>query len=248
MLTRQMSISKYADRKIQIVIVISTIVFLESFICTETKILDDVMRCIFGYIGFYNRNVYLASMIKFILPQIGIFLLWGNYIYENVVVNYELFFTRTRQCKKVLRKYMVQLVIKVSMTVALMEALLVIVYFLKGYRIENLSAICMDMVLYCIFMICLLVVANSISLGVPNIFSTVIVLIIEFIFLEVTYHLLQGDDIPQMYFWLPTSSVMLVNNAGTGFGIKILWAVYLIGISGLCFLGGCWYTNRKEYY
>lgn len=248
MQTRHTFISKFVDRKIQIVIVIVAIVFLESFIRTDTRIIDDIMRYIFGYISFYNRNIFLASIIKFILPQIGIFLLWGNYIRENVVVNYELIFTRTRKSSMVLWKYMVQLVMKVSITVIFMEVLLYVIYFLKGYYIESFSAICLDLGLYCIYMLCLLGVTNIISLGVPNIFSTVIVLIIEFIFLEITYHLLQNEDIPQVYFFLPTSSVMLVNNVGTGYVIKLLWAVYLIGIFGLCFIFGCWYTNRKEYY
>ena len=239
---------EFDRRNIEMIIVLAVIIFLESFISTEQRSLDYIMRWIFGYIGFNNRNLFFASLARFLLPQIGILLLWGNYIHENVVTNYELIFTRTRKSYKVLWKYIVKLLVKVTMTVLFLELVLCFVYLLKGCSIDRLAGLCLDLGLYCIYMDCLIMVVNVISLAVRNIFSVIITLVIQLLLIEETYHLLQGESIPSIYYILPTSPIMLINNMGLGHGIKLTWGIYLVGITVFCFIMGCQYTSRKEYY
>ena len=239
---------EFGRRNIEMIIILAVIIFLESFTSPEQRSLDYIMRWIFGYIGFGNRNLFFSSLARFLLPQIGLLLLWGNYMHENVVTNYELIFTRTRKSYKVLWKYIVQLLIKVTMTVILLETVLCLIYRLKGCNIDSLADICLDLGLYCVYMDCLIMTVNIISLAVRNIFSVIITLVIQLLLIEETYHLMQGDGIPKIYYLLPTSPIMLINNMGLGHGIKLIWAIYLAGITVFWFIIGCWYTSRKEYY
>jgi hypothetical protein len=239
---------EFDRRNIEMIIVLAVIIFLESFISPEQRSLDYIMRWIFGYIGFDNRHLFFSSLSRFLLPQIALLLLWGNYIHENVVTNYELIFTRTRKSYKVLWKYIVQLMIKVTMTVLFLEIVLCFVYMIKGCRIDSLADICLDLGLYCVYMDCLIMTVNVISLAVRNIFSVIITLVIQLLLVEGTYHLLQGGAIPLMYYILPTSPIMLMNNMGLGHGIKLAWGIYLVGITVFWFIMGCQYTSQKEYY
>lgn len=239
---------EFDRRNIEMIIVLAVIIFLESFISTEERSLDYIMRWIFGYIGFNNRNLFFSSLARFLLPQIGLLLLWGNYIHENVVTNYELIFTRTRKSYKVLWKYIVQLIMKVTMTVLFLEIVLCCVYLFKGCNIDSLADICLDLGLYCVYMNFLIMAVNVISLAVQNIFSVIVTLVIQLLLIEETYHLLQGESIPSIYYILPTSPIMLINNMGLGHGIKLIWGIYLAGITIFCFIMGCQYTSRKEYY
>lgn len=231
-----------------VLIVLSFIILLEGFIEPGDRSLDYIMRWVFGYIGFNNRNVFFSSFIKFLLPQFGILLLWGNYLHENVVINYELIFTRTRKSYKVLRKYVVQLLINVSVSVLFLETALFVVYRLKGCNIGRFTGLCLDMLLYCIYMDCLIVVINIISLATKNIYGVILTLVVQSLLIEVTYHLLQGRSVSGIYYVLPTSPAMLMQNMELGNGIKLMWGICLIGIMGLCFMLGCRYTRHKEYY
>lgn len=235
-------------RNVNIIIILAIIIFMESFITPEERSLDYIIRWIFGYIGFNSRNLFFSSLIRFLFPQIAILLLWGDYIHENIVTNYELIFTRTRKSHKVLWKYIAQLALKSTLTVAFLETVLCFIYLLKGCRIDSVFDICFDMGLYCIYMDFLIIAVNIISLALSSISSVIIVLVIQLLLLEKTYHILQGDVISKIYYILPTSPVMLVNNAGLGHGIKSIWAVYLVAIAVVLFIAGCQYTSHREYY
>lgn len=228
--------------------VLAGIVLLESFFEPGDRSLDYMMRWIFGYIGFNNRNLYFASLMRFLLPQFGILLLWGNYMHENVVSNYELIFTRTRKSYKVLWKYAVHLFINVSVSVLFLESVLFLVYHLKGCKIDSISGIGLDMGLYAVYTDCLLLVINILSLAVKNIYSVMLALIVQLLGLEETYHILEDGTVSGIYYVLPTSPAMLMQNIKLGNGMKLIWGFYLIGIIGLCFMLGCRYTRHKEYY
>ena len=89
---------------------------------------------------------------------------------------------------------------------------------------------------------------NVISLAVRNIFSVIIILAIQLLLIEETYHLFQCESIPKIYYILPTSPIMLIHNMGLGHGIKLTWGIYLAGITVFWIIMGCQYTSCKEYY
>ena len=218
------------------------------FISPDQSSLDDVMRWIFGCIAFGNRSVFISSIIRFLLPQVGLLLLWGNYIHENVVVNYELIFTRTRKSYKVLGKYIVRLFFMVTGTVFSLEVILLGIYLLKGCLIDSWFDLMLDLGLYCVYMDGVIIAVNILSLAIRNIFSVILTLVFQLIMFEATYQLMQESFLSSIYYFMPTSPVMLVNNVGLGRGLKLIWGICLIGIAVLWFILGCQYTSRKEYY
>ncbi len=239
---------EFDRRKVEIILVLAVVVFLESFISPEQRSLDYVMRWIFGYIGFESRHLFFSSIVRFLLPQIGLLLMWGNDIHENVVTNYELIFTRTRKSYTVLGKYIAKLFLKVTLTTLFLETVLCVIYLGKGCQIESFVHICLDLGLYCIYMDCMILAVNILSLAVKNIFCVILALAVQLLLFEGTYHLLQGETISKIYYVLPTSPIMLTRNVGLGYGMKVIWGIYLVGIIAILFVAGCQYTSRKEYY
>lgn len=235
-------------KKIEFVIVLALIIFFESFYDVDDLSINEIMKQIFGGVIFLNHNYFLVTVIRFLLPQFGIILLWGNYFYSNIVTNYELIFTRTRKSYIVLSKYAVKLFIYVFTTTIFLEIVLIFVYLYKGGRIHSFSDICIDLILYCFYIVCITLIVNIISLAIKGVYSVSIVFAILLFLLECTFRLVGEEGVNKVYYLLPTSPALLMQNAEIKNEIKIILGIYLIGIMVISFFLGCIYTHHKEYY
>lgn len=232
----------------QVIVVLIIILFFESFIEPGDKSLEYVLGWILGNIEFGSRNLFLASLVRFLIPQIGILFLWGNYLHENVVKNYELIFTRTRKSGKVLTKYVTELLMRVTGSVLFLEIGILIVYSMKGCTIDSMQNFLFELFIYCIYTVSLVLVVNMISLATKSIYGILIIFAVQLFQIEVMYHLLQNETVSKVYYLFPASAVMFTKNIQMGCNIKFGWILYLLGIMALCFLVGCRYTSYKEYY
>ena len=223
-------------------LLVMALAFLESFFDPEGQSLEFVLGWLVGNVGFYNRKIFLATVFRFLIPQVGIIALWGNYMHENVV------FTRTRKSGKILWKYTLQLIWNVTITVVTLEGILCLVYLCKGCKLQSVSTMCSTLGMYCIYINVCLVAINILSLAIQSIFSILVILIGQLVSLEVTYHILQIDKMPRLYYVLPTSPVMFMQKINGCGHLEFYWAIYLLGIIILLFFAGCIYTEHKEFY
>jgi len=92
------------------ILVIVILVFFESFLERDKEELNSVVRFALGFVGFQNRGIFFSSIVKFLLPQLGFLLVWGNYFDENIRKNISIIFTRTQDSKKIVWKYTKELV------------------------------------------------------------------------------------------------------------------------------------------
>ncbi len=208
--------------------VIVILVFFESFIEQDTEELNNVVRFALGFVGFQNRGIFFSSTVKFLFPQFGFLLVWGNYFDENIRKNISIIFTRTQSCEKVVWKYTKELVLGMFFSVALFEIGVCLAYYMKGYRSENVYSLLMDLLLYTLYMIMALVITNLLSFYCKSIYSVWFVLFLQVLSLECIYSIL--GKIGQVCYYIPVSVILLTQNADIDSARKIGWCLSIIVI------------------
>ena len=105
--------------KLKLMLVLMIVVFFEGFMDLKKPSLNLVVGWIFGYVNLSRHDLFVVSLLRLIIPQITILFLWGDFIHENLVKNYQLIFSRTRKTHSVLNKFFSQLLINVTITTIL---------------------------------------------------------------------------------------------------------------------------------
>lgn len=239
---------KFLNGKWKVLLFISIVVMiLESFLELENKSIDEMIGYVFGYIAIGNYNVFLRSLITFMLPQIAILLIWGNYFDDCILGNANIIFTRTRQVSKVLLKFTMELILGVSITVILLIGGLSIIYFMKGYRVYAVIETIENCVLYMIYINLLVITVNLISLSINVMYSVLSVFTIQLGFLHCIYMIKTEILSSNLYYVLPTaSSMMFFNNEITN-RIKIGWLIYMIALMLILYFISCAIVKKKEF-
>ena len=227
-------------------IVIILLVLFESFLEYSTLDLNGISHFVLGYVGFQNRGVFFASVIKFMLPQLGALLIWGNYFEENILKNSSIIFTRTKKASKIVWKYTKELITGVLLTMVLFEVGICCIYYLKGYRSENLYSLLLDLVIYAIYMITVLVITNVLSFVCRNMYGVCIVLFLQLVALEYLYPIYKEGE--RICYGVPTAAILLVHNAEVNYKCKLAWCGYLAVIMFFSILVGTVIVKRKEIY
>lgn len=222
------------DKWKMVIPIISIMVFFETFLEKDIEELNSVVRFVLGFVGFQNRGIFFSSIIKFLVPQLGFLLIWGNYFDENIRKNISIIFTRTQDSSKIVWKYTKELLWGVFLTVSLFEIGLCLVYYLKGYRSEDLCSLLIDLVLYAIYMIMVLIVTNVISFYCKSIYGVWVVLFFQVLFLECIYSIL--DKTEQVCYSIPVSVILLVQNVNISNARKIRWSICMIVVMAVCIL------------
>lgn len=226
------------------------ITFLESFqMLSDSSDLGDMFRRIFGYIYFGNYNLFLSSIIRFLLPQLGVLVIYGNYFEHKVIQNSTIIFSRTRKVYKIIFQYTLELFLGVSVMLIVLYGLVGIRYVCSGYRVVHIGALGLDLLLYLMYMNMILVVTNVLSLIVDTIYSVSLILVLQLLGLQFIYFLKSSMQLEQLYYFIPTSTSLLESNVGISNDIKLIWLLYLLGISSMsiAIIGG-YLKKYKEFY
>lgn len=216
------------------ILVIVILIFFESFLERDTKELNSVVRFALGFVGFQNRGIFFSSMVKFLLPQLGFLLVWGNYFDENIRKNISIIFTRTQNPKKIIWKYTKELVLGMFFMVALFEIGICLIYYMKDYHSENIYSLFIDLMLYTLYMIMVLVITNILSFYCKSIYSVWLVLFLQVLSLECIYSIL--DKTEQICYYIPVSVILLAQNTDIDSVRKIEWCICMTAIMTVCIM------------
>lgn len=213
------------------ILVIVILVFFESFLERDKEELNSVVRFTLGFVGFQNRGIFFSSIVKFLLPQLGFLLVWGNYFDENIRKNISIIFTRTQDSKKIVWKYTKELVMGMFFSVAMFEIGVCLIYYMKGYRSGDVYSLLIDLMLYTLYMIMALVITNVLSFYCKSIYSVWLVLFLQVLSLECIYSIL--DKTEQVCYYIPISVILLVQNTDIDSARKIGWCISIMVIMAI---------------
>ena len=224
--------------------------FLESFqMLSDSSDLGDMYRRIFGYIYFGNYHLFLSSIIKFLLPQLGVLVIYGNYFEHKIIQNSSIIFSRTRKIYKIILRYTMELILGVSMMLIALYGFVGIRYVCSGYQVVHMGVLVLDLLLYLMYINMILVVINVLSLIIDTIYSVSLILVLQLLGLQCIYFLKSSTQLEQLYYFIPTSVPLLESNVGMSNDIKVIWLLYLIGIASMSIAIIGWYLKKyKEFY
>ena len=244
----RITIRKFSESNLKgIFFVLGILILLESFIEFPELDLNAVVRYVLTYVDFCNHKKFLTSIIKFLIPQIGVLLIWGNYFHENIVKNNNIIFTRTRKMERIIWRYIKELFLGVTVMTGVFELGICLIYLLKGNCSDNVGSLLVDLWIYNMYMNCILIITNLLALFIKEIYSILIILSIQLISLEMIYTLINKEVLNKVYYLIPTSSVLLSKNAEMGNSCKIGSGLYLLLLIMVTILLGCAMARKKEY-
>jgi len=226
---------------------IIAITVLESFYQIADHNMNFVIGRVFGYVAFENYNLFLSSIIMFLLPQLGILLIWGNYFDENIVENSDIIFTRTRIAARIVWKYILELHIGVTIMTAALEISICTVYWLKGYQADDLYRLLADLLVYIAYMNLLAVIVNVLSLVIKIMSSILATLSLQLVALQCIYMMQNSPSLKEIYYALPTSAVLMYWNQSISCQVKSIWIAYICIIILLVEIMGCMAIKKKEF-
>lgn len=226
---------------------LAVLVFLKSFYSLEEKTIETVFIRVFGFVRFDNSNVFFISVVQFLLPQIGMMLIWGNYFDETITKNVDIIFTRTRKAGSVVWKETIQLILGVAITTACLEGGVCAVYKGKGYHISNGKSLLINAVLYIVYMMFVLLLANILSFLVQLVYSIVLSLFLQLLALEIVFTTEGTSMQNKWYRFNPVSAVMFLKNQNNRHPYGVFWFCYLTVLM-LILVGTCCFVTRKKEY
>lgn len=216
-------------------------------ISTGDKSINGLIGKVFGNIRFNNYNDFLSSMPLFYLPQLGIIIIWGNYFDESILANSSIIFTRTRKVKKVMVRYILEMIVGVFIMTLCLEGVLLMVNIMRGYRLHNFDSLVMDLLLYILYMIFLVLVINVISIIMNVMYSVIVALSMQLIFLY-TIYMVQNEFLSRkIYYLLPTSSILFFENFQLSIWKKGFWVIYLLTLILMLCVTSCKLIEKKEF-
>lgn len=184
-----------------IALLIYVLVFVRSYGWDDA---GSVFYIAYWPLDFLGVNRLFVSYTALILSQLPLFILWGDYYYENLYRNASVIFTRTSGTMRLMVRYSVKLCIRVIGATLIMAACMVVVPTIKGGMGSEDMA---DIGVYSIYVCLLLLVANSFSLvGKPVIGMSAVMLLEAVQFIPMcgdTEHCGKGVKLlPGYFMWL----------------------------------------------
>ncbi|WP_027400525.1 hypothetical protein [Anaerovorax odorimutans] len=193
----------------------------------------DIFNKTYGYIGLKDYNLLFVTLLKWILPQLTIILFWGNYLENNFVGNAELILTRTKDVKK----YVVSFSLELFVAVIVMSAvyyMVILIISVFSYGIPVISAKAwINMLLYFLYLYGIVLIVNLFSLFMRAAYSVFVIMVIQIFFLGIVKLIYDGLIDMSVYKLLPISSVLFYlneNEFSINKGYSVFYLVFLIVI------------------
>lgn len=156
------------------------VVFIKLFLLyVDGSSLKDSLTLVFGYIGLQNKNRFIMNFSTWIVPQLAIILLFGEYFKNELIVNSSIILIRSSSRTKILMQYIIKLIKKALMCVLCEIVFVCGLSVIKGNKINiDLTFLC-EVISICMYITMLIVLINAIGLYTKTTYAVVISIFLE---------------------------------------------------------------------
>lgn len=143
--------------------------------------LRDSLTSVFGYINLNNEKNFIINFSLWVIPQLTVILIYGEYYKKELISNSSLILIRSTSRIRIMLKYILDLIKKVSIVIAF--ELLVTCFFsiIKGGKININTVLLMEIVSVFLYYIMLVLIINALSLYMNTTYTVCIVIFLEII-------------------------------------------------------------------
>lgn len=168
---------------------------------------QELFNAAYGYVDFSRYDALAVSAAKWMLPQLILFLFWGDYIEANLMYCLDYIRTRTSQ----LGRYLMHIVFplfKVVLSVGLMLWFITVLAAHVQGAVMHMLPGWLPMIAWLLYLLLALLTANLLSLCMKSSYAVGVVLGGQLAMLGVIKLILAGTVSRSIYKWLPMSQVL----------------------------------------
>lgn len=219
------------------------VLIIEIFRIRYVQAFGEVFRNIYWSVDFRNSNRLFQSIMLLLLPQILVLVLWGDYFEEMIYGNASVLLPRMKNVRGLLRKFFIELICKVGITLFLFNIIICGVCFFRGISTFGKEDI-VNLVIYILYMVVFLVFINVVSAFSSSMVGTLAGLAVQTSGL-VAVGCLKECDFWQAA-WIP-SYVFVLLQRENALSEKLAEMIFLLILLGLFFVMECFIVKRKEW-
>lgn len=190
----------------------------------------DFYNKTYGYIGLKDYTLLFVTLLKWILPQLAMILFWGNYLENNFVENAEMILTRTKNVRRYVVCFSMELFIAVMVMCAIYDMIIFIIScFSFGFHAVSTEA-WINMLIYFLYLYGVALSVNLLSIFTKAAYGVFAVMGVQVLFLAIIKSIYDGLLERSLYGFIPVSHVLFYLNEKM-FSIDQAYSVfYLISL------------------
>lgn len=219
------------------------ILIIELFRIRYVQDFGEVFRNAYWFVDFRNSNRLFQSIVLLMLPQILVLVLWGDYFEEMIYGNASVLLPRMRNVGGLLRKFFIELIGKVGITLLLFSTIISGFCVFRGISEYGKEDI-VNLGLYILYMVVFLVFINVVSAFSSSVVGTLAGLAVQ------TSGLIAVGCLGECDFWqaawIPSYVFVLLQRENV-LSQKLAEMIYLLILLGLFFVMECFIVKRKEW-
>lgn len=219
------------------------VLIIELFRIRYVQDFGEVFRNTYWFVDFRNSNRLFQSIMLLMLPQILVLVLWGDYFEEMIYGNASVLLPRMRNVRKLLRKFFIELICKVGITLLLFSTIISGLCVFRGISTFGKEDI-VNLVMYILYMVVFLVFINVVSAFSSSVVGTLTGLAVQTSGL-IAVGCLRECDFWQAA-WIPSYVFVLLQKENV-LSQKLAEMIYLLILLGLFFVMECFIVKRKEW-
>ena len=172
----------------------------------------DLYNKTYGYIGLKDYNLLFVTLLKWILPQLTMVLFWGNYLENNFIENAEMILTRTKNVRRYVVRFSMELFIAVMVMCAIYDMIIFIIScFSFGFPAVSARA-WINMLIFFLYLYGVVLSVNLLSIFMKAAYGVFAVMGMQIFFLEIVKLIYGGLLDRNLYGLIPVSHVLFYLN------------------------------------
>lgn len=147
---------------------------------------NDYIIFLYGYIDVWNIE-NIISIMTWLLPQLFLLLLYGNFIENNFLCNISMIFTRTNKKEICLLHYLFHLFVQVIIFNIIMNVSHCILYYIFFHSFHISIKVCQYILVVMLWEIFILIFVNTLSIVMKSRIALLNVIIIQCFMITLIY-------------------------------------------------------------
>lgn len=159
----------------------------------------DSLTAIFGYINLNNEKSFIINFSSWVMPQLTVVLLYGEYYKRELVANSSLILIRSSSRTKIMLKYVFELIKKASIVVMLEIIVSCVFSLIRGKNLDINMVLFLEIISIFIYMLMFILMINALCLYINTTYAVCIAILFEIIQVFIISKNIMGSHLLPVY-------------------------------------------------
>ena len=205
----------------------------------------EMFRIIYGYVEF-KGNSFMSTLIQWILPQILLICLWGDYVEGDLIRHWTYIRTRTNHMAGYLFKTYARLFSFIVISCSIFFFMTIMLTMSQTSKIVIGWNEVYQMLVYLLYVFLMIMLVNTVSIGIQAIYAASIIIGIQVLLVTIIKSIFHSAILTKIYSMLPISMALSYYFDKFSNFEKVRLLFIGIGAIGITFILNVMILKRKE--